>query len=134
MVLIKRRLIGGDIPVDYESITSLKHSAFIKENGSLVIEKATRQDAGYYLCQASNGIDSGLSKVVSLKVKGKILRNSDHYCSSTIWTFIIIHPIREFNEVYNSLSSFLIYNNSKTILTKSLLKVFTFSSASVGLF
>lgn len=41
------------------------------ENGSLIIYNTQRTDAGYYLCQATNGIGPGISKVVKLTVHGK---------------------------------------------------------------
>ncbi|XP_013413706.1 Down syndrome cell adhesion molecule homolog, partial [Lingula anatina] len=37
-------------------------------NGTLVINQAREEDHGYYLCHASNGIGTGLSKVVFLNV------------------------------------------------------------------
>ena len=42
------------------------------ENGSLMIRDVTEEDSGVYLCQANNGVGSGLSKVITLKVHGKI--------------------------------------------------------------
>ncbi|PRD34283.1 UNVERIFIED_CONTAM: Dscam2 [Trichonephila clavipes] len=59
--------IIGDSPRDYKAIVSSPHLQ-VFENGSLSITDATESDAGYYLCQASNGIGQGLSKVVRLKV------------------------------------------------------------------
>ena len=41
------------------------------ENGSLHIKDVTEDDEGVYLCQANNGVGTGLSKVVTLKVNGK---------------------------------------------------------------
>lgn len=41
------------------------------ENGSLIIYNTQRTDAGYYLCQASNGVGPGLSRVVKLTVHGE---------------------------------------------------------------
>ncbi|GIY04128.1 down syndrome cell adhesion molecule-like protein Dscam2 [Caerostris extrusa] len=61
----------GDSPRDYKSIVSSPHLQ-VFENGSLAITDATESDAGYYLCQASNGIGQGLSKVVRLKVYSKL--------------------------------------------------------------
>ncbi|GFY30753.1 transposable element Tcb1 transposase [Trichonephila clavipes] len=52
---------------DYRPIsTSYHHQIF--ENGSLTIQDVTDEDAGYYLCQAVNGIGPGLSSVVTLSV------------------------------------------------------------------
>lgn len=50
-------------------ISSLYMRVF--ENGSLVIYNAQRSDAGYYLCQASNGVGAGLSRVIKLTVHGE---------------------------------------------------------------
>lgn len=41
------------------------------ENGSLIIYNTQRTDAGYYLCQANNGVGPGLSRVIKLTVHGK---------------------------------------------------------------
>ncbi|CAL1268402.1 unnamed protein product [Larinioides sclopetarius] len=65
-------------PRDYKTIISNSHIHAL-ENGSLMIREAEQNDAGYYLCQATNGIGSGLSKVVELTVhvaayfKGKFI-------------------------------------------------------------
>ena len=40
-------------------------------NGSLFIDGAMRGDAGFYLCQASNGVGADISKVVLLDVHSK---------------------------------------------------------------
>ncbi|XP_075747890.1 cell adhesion molecule Dscam1-like isoform X7 [Rhipicephalus microplus] len=40
----------------------------IYANGSLLVKNAQEQSAGRYICQATNGIRSGLSKLVHLKV------------------------------------------------------------------
>lgn len=63
-------LCVGDSPRDYKAIVSSPHLQ-VFENGSLSISDATESDEGYYLCQASNGIGQGLSKVVHLKVHSK---------------------------------------------------------------
>ncbi|GFY40217.1 down syndrome cell adhesion molecule homolog [Trichonephila inaurata madagascariensis] len=65
-------------PRDYKTIISNSHIHAL-ENGSLMIREAEQNDAGFYLCQATNGIGSGLSKVVELTVhvaayfKGKFI-------------------------------------------------------------
>ncbi|GIY87069.1 down syndrome cell adhesion molecule-like protein Dscam2 [Caerostris extrusa] len=37
-------------------------------NGTLVLSDVEENDSGSYLCQASNGIGAGLSKIITLKV------------------------------------------------------------------
>ncbi|GBM54420.1 hypothetical protein AVEN_251897-1 [Araneus ventricosus] len=41
-------------------------------NGTLVLSDVEESDAGSYLCQATNGIAAGLSKIIGLQVLGKI--------------------------------------------------------------
>jgi len=43
------------------------------DNDSLSLHDATADDAGYYLCHASNGVGADLSKVVRLIVHSKQL-------------------------------------------------------------
>ncbi|XP_064480697.1 cell adhesion molecule Dscam1-like isoform X2 [Ornithodoros turicata] len=57
----------GDAPRDFKPIVSSAHVQ-VFENGSLGINGAKEDDAGYFLCQASNGIGQGLSKVVKVTV------------------------------------------------------------------
>ena len=40
-------------------------------NGSLVIRNVGETDEGNYLCEADNGVNEPLGKVVKLKVNGK---------------------------------------------------------------
>ena len=40
------------------------------ENGSLIFRDIQAEDSGAYLCQANNGVGSGLSKVINLNVHG----------------------------------------------------------------
>ncbi|RWS27846.1 Down syndrome cell adhesion molecule-like protein Dscam2, partial [Leptotrombidium deliense] len=57
----------GNSPRNFKPIVSSPHLQ-VYENGSLTIHDARDTDAGYYLCQATNGIGSGLSKVVKITV------------------------------------------------------------------
>ncbi|XP_071041968.1 cell adhesion molecule Dscam1 isoform X3 [Parasteatoda tepidariorum] len=61
------RKAAGSVPESYKPISSSSH-LHVFENGTLTILDVGEHDAGYYLCQASNGIGSGLSKVISLTV------------------------------------------------------------------
>ncbi|XP_075741847.1 cell adhesion molecule Dscam1-like [Rhipicephalus microplus] len=54
-------------PTEYKAIISNSHIHTL-ENGSLMVREAERNDTGFYLCQASNGVGSGISKVIELKV------------------------------------------------------------------
>ncbi|XP_075546074.1 cell adhesion molecule Dscam1-like [Dermacentor variabilis] len=54
-------------PSEYKVIISNSHIHAL-ENGSLMVREAERNDTGFYLCQASNGVGSGISKVIELKV------------------------------------------------------------------
>lgn len=58
---------SGSLPGDYQTIISNSHIHTL-ENGSLMIKEIEQNDAGFYLCQATNSIGSGLSKVVELTV------------------------------------------------------------------
>lgn len=50
----------------------------ILSNGSLLIRHVLEEDRGYYLCQASNGVGSDISKSMMLTVKSA----SDHSSTS----------------------------------------------------
>lgn len=69
---------------NYEPVTTSYHYQ-IYENGSLTIQDVTKNDAGFYLCQATNDVGPGLSSVISLNVHSKFnllcfkdVENSDH--------------------------------------------------------
>ncbi|XP_077518316.1 cell adhesion molecule Dscam1-like isoform X2 [Amblyomma americanum] len=57
----------GDAARDFKPVMSSAHVQ-VFENGSLAINDAKEEDAGFFLCQASNGIGQGLSKVVKVTV------------------------------------------------------------------
>ena len=44
-------------------------------NGTLVLRHVTKEAEGRYLCEATNGIGAGQSKVVKLTVNGKKVIN-----------------------------------------------------------
>ncbi|XP_015190717.1 PREDICTED: Down syndrome cell adhesion molecule-like protein Dscam2 isoform X4 [Polistes dominula] len=59
----------GETPGDYRELGySGTEGAGVAENGSLVILRVSRDHASSYLCQASNGIGPGLSKLIRLTV------------------------------------------------------------------
>lgn len=69
-----------DTPGDYRELGfSGTEGAGVAGNGSLVISRVSRDHAGFYLCQASNGIGPGLSKLIRLTVHGKIFTQHTSY-------------------------------------------------------
>lgn len=70
---------------DYEEIREKQFTKLLS-NGSLLLQNVKEDREGFYLCQAHNGIGSGISKVIQLKVNCK-------YCScSTAFAFAMINP------------------------------------------
>ncbi|XP_049806913.1 Down syndrome cell adhesion molecule homolog [Schistocerca nitens] len=61
----------GAIPPLYQELNHLMKNYKMMQNGSLIIYDTHPEDSGYYLCQVSNGIGVGLSKVIYLTVHGK---------------------------------------------------------------
>lgn len=49
-------------------------------NGSLLIRHVLEEDRGFYLCQASNGVGSDISKSMVLTVKSKLTLLSKYDC------------------------------------------------------
>jgi hypothetical protein len=60
----------GEQPGDYMTLESGPRLV-ISGNGSMLIRAVDSSHEGHYTCQASNGIGSGLSKVIFLRVNGK---------------------------------------------------------------
>ncbi|XP_039305816.1 Down syndrome cell adhesion molecule-like protein Dscam2 isoform X4 [Solenopsis invicta] len=58
----------GETPGDYRELGYGTEGAGVARNGSLVIPRVSRDHAGFYICQASNGIGPGLSKLIRLTV------------------------------------------------------------------
>lgn len=52
---------------DYEELRERTYTKILS-NGTLLLQHVKEDREGYYLCHASNGIGSGLGKVVQLKV------------------------------------------------------------------
>lgn len=62
----------GNSPGDYKDIKDLKPgSDEIKvDEGTLTIHNIQKNHEGHYLCEAVNGIGSGLSAVITISVQG----------------------------------------------------------------
>jgi len=63
----------GNSPGDYKDIKDLKPgSDDIKvDEGTLSIHNIQKNHEGHYLCEAVNGIGSGLSAVITISVQGE---------------------------------------------------------------
>lgn len=67
--------ILGNSPGDYKDIKDLKPgSDDIKvDEGTLSIHNIQKTHEGHYLCEAVNGIGSGLSAVITISVQGSLI-------------------------------------------------------------
>lgn len=65
-----RPLLGSGNPQQYHPIP-LTGRIQILPNSSLLIRHVLEEDIGYYLCQASNGVGTDISKSMFLTVKSK---------------------------------------------------------------
>lgn len=59
---------SGDTPGEYKDLRSNDSSIRVEE-GSLFINNIQKSNEGYYLCEAINGIGSGLSAVILISVQ-----------------------------------------------------------------
>lgn len=69
------RLIGkavGSAPGEYKEFL-YEPNVSLFSNGSLNFRKITKEAQGHFLCEAKNNIGAGVSKVIFLKVNGKMI-------------------------------------------------------------
>lgn len=58
----------GDKPGEYKDLK--QNDSFVRvEDGNLIVENIQKTNEGYYLCEATNGIGSGLSAVILVNVQ-----------------------------------------------------------------
>jgi hypothetical protein len=65
-------LFPGSHPAEYKDFLNAPNVNFY-HNGSLSFQHITEENEGYYLFEAKNEILAGISKLVFLKVNGKLL-------------------------------------------------------------
>ena len=63
-------IFSGDTPGDYKDLKPNNPNVKV-EDGTLTIANIQKTNEGYYLCEAVNGIGSGLSAVILISVQGK---------------------------------------------------------------
>lgn len=61
---------AGSKSGEYEELRESSYTKLLN-NGTLVLQHVKEDREGYYLCQASNGIGTGIGKVVQLRVNCK---------------------------------------------------------------
>lgn len=62
-------MLTGDSPGDYKDLKPNNPDIRV-EDGTLMINNIQKTNEGYYLCEAVNGIGSGLSAVIMISVQG----------------------------------------------------------------
>lgn len=62
----------GKTSGDYQPLMNLHGRTTLFANGSMRLDVASSQDEGHYLCRATNGIGSGLGKVIFISVNGNV--------------------------------------------------------------
>lgn len=65
----------------------------IMSNGSLLIRHVLEDDRGYYLCQASNGVGSDISKSMILTVKSKCQSSSLPFLNASLVLHILCNKL-----------------------------------------
>lgn len=89
----------GDTPGDYIDLKPNNPNIKV-EDGTLTINNIQKTNEGYYLCEAVNGIGSGLSAVILISVQGM------SYCGQ-----IFLKPWQNYcqdnNEKYHYLTHYL---------------------------
>lgn len=69
-------ILLGDTPGNYIDLKPNNPNMRV-EDGTLSIANIQKSNEGYYLCEAVNGIGSGLSAVILISVQGKLkIRNA----------------------------------------------------------
>lgn len=61
------RVFTGSKSGDYEEVRERPYTKLLT-NGSLLLQHVKEDREGFYLCQAHNGIGTGIGKVIQLKV------------------------------------------------------------------
>lgn len=74
-------------------------------NGSLLIRHVLEEDRGFYLCQASNGVGSDISKSMVLTVKSKLTLLSKCDLFHGVHTPMSHHTLLSLSSVYVEIHS-----------------------------
>ena len=69
--ILKVKTCVGKTAAEYNPVLSMHGRSVLLSNGSIWMEAVDAADEGHYLCRATNGIGSGLSKVIYVSVNGE---------------------------------------------------------------
>jgi hypothetical protein len=75
----------GDAPGEYKDLKQ-NDSSIRVEDGHLMIDNIQKNNEGYYLCEAINGIGSGLSAVILISVQGELFHFNKAVDTSALFT------------------------------------------------
>lgn len=67
MIVTLKQQNAGSKSGDYEEIREKPYTKLLS-NGSLLLQHVKEDREGFYICQATNGIGTGIGKVIQLKV------------------------------------------------------------------
>lgn len=65
--ILRNRIYLGSKSGDYEEVRDHMYTKLL-ENGTLLLQNVKEDREGFYLCQAENGIGTGIGKVIQLRV------------------------------------------------------------------
>lgn len=91
MLITNLFCLAGDTPGDYTDL-KLSNPDISVEDGTLSINNIQKTNEGYYLCEAVNGIGSGLSAVILISVQG-ILQIRTSYLIAILEEFSASSPL-----------------------------------------
>lgn len=73
--------VAGSKSGEYEELRERVYTKLLS-NGSLLLQNVKEDREGFYLCQADNGIGTGLGKVVQVKVNCKLTVGASCRCET----------------------------------------------------
>ena len=73
--------VAGSKSGEYEELRERMYTKVLS-NGSLLLQNVKEDREGFYLCQAENGIGTGIGKVVQVKVNCKLIISFSYRCET----------------------------------------------------
>jgi hypothetical protein len=108
MYHLNPHIFTGEQSGDYITLESGPRLV-ISGNGSVLIRTVDPSHEGHYTCQASNGIGSGLSKVIFLRVNGEYIHNHSRDICNYRYNFYNYVVIVIFEKIFRFLGYILQY-------------------------